>query len=189
MKLGAEYTLDSFAAQLKSNVTGQVPQSKSWSDDDWQTDQNQRRFLKNSGPITLQTGSAEGVLIGGNLCTLNLLQGTDYLPALKNSILFIEDDDLVGKWFGQEFSRNFESLLQQAGANQISGVVFGRFQKGAKITTKKLQAIIKNKPLLKGLPILAGVDFGHTTPQFTLPIGGLVRIEVREAKQTITLIE
>ena len=43
--------------------------------------------------MIIQEGEAEGTIIGGNLCTINLLQGTEYMPSLENSILFIEDDE------------------------------------------------------------------------------------------------
>lgn len=56
-------------------------------------------------------GKAEGKIIGGNLCTLNLLQGTEYMPDINDSILFIEDDGLVGKEFVREFDRDLQSLL------------------------------------------------------------------------------
>ena len=42
----------------------------------------------------IQEGECEGEIIGGNLCTLNLLQGTPYMPDLSAKVLFIEDDKM-----------------------------------------------------------------------------------------------
>ncbi len=36
----------------------------------------------------IQDGTCEGEIIGGNLCTLNLLQGTEFMPNLKDKIMF-----------------------------------------------------------------------------------------------------
>jgi muramoyltetrapeptide carboxypeptidase LdcA involved in peptidoglycan recycling len=35
-----------------------------------------------------------------------------------------------------------------------------------------LTAIVESKRELDGMPVVAGASFGHTTPQFTFPIGG-----------------
>jgi len=32
--------------------------------------------------------------------------------------------------------------------------------------------IVRSKPQLDDIPVLANVSFGHTTPAFTFPIGG-----------------
>ena len=37
--------------------------------------------------------------------------------------------------------------------------------------------IIKSKKQLDNIPIIANVDFGHTTPIITFPIGGRVKID------------
>ncbi len=40
------------------------------------------------------------------------------------------------------------------------------------MTPEVIEAILKSKKKLKDLPIVFDVDFGHTTPQITFPIGG-----------------
>ncbi len=61
-----------------------------------------------SGPFVLNEGKAEGTIIGGNLSTLGLLQGTEYFPDLKGAVLFIEDDWESSAAF---FDRDLQSLL------------------------------------------------------------------------------
>ncbi len=46
----------------------------------------------------LQEGEADGTIVGGNLCTLNLLQGTPFMPPLEGSMVFAEDDEQVRPW-------------------------------------------------------------------------------------------
>ena len=93
MLKGNEYTIEYFKKCLMSEEPYDIVQSKEWSDDSWYKDQENRKFLRNEGCKVINSGSAEGTVLGGNLCTFNLLQGTKYMPNLKDSILFLEDDD------------------------------------------------------------------------------------------------
>ena len=102
-------------------------------------------LYKNDGMIIINAGYAEGLIIGGNLCTLNLLQGTSYMPNLDGVVLFIEDDadDFKNDVFFKEFDRNLESLLQND--INIKGLVIGRFEKCANMSFDKLKTCLKNK--------------------------------------------
>lgn len=93
----------------------------------------------------LQEGTCEGEIAGGNLCTLNLLQGTPYMPDLRDKILFIEDDNIMGDYFPYEFDRNLQSLLQVSGAESVRGIVFGRFDESCRLTEDTIRAIVKGK--------------------------------------------
>lgn len=135
---------------------------------------------KNKGFIVLQEGGAKGVIIGGHMSSFNLLQGTEYMPSLKNKILFIETDDFGGEFGPFEFSRDLSSLLQCKDANTIKGIVFGRFQKGTEMTKDKINFILSSKNISKNIPVIYGADFGHTVPMVTFPIGGEVTIEAKE---------
>ena len=128
---------------------------------------------------TIQEGSCEGTIIGGNLCTLNLLQGTPYMPEIKNKVLFLEDDNIMGDYFCYEFDRNLESLLQIEGADTIKGIVFGRFDDSCGLTVEKIKDIIRDKVPSK-IPVVFGVDFGHVFPILTFPIGGTVSIQANK---------
>lgn len=66
-----------------------VTPSDQWSDDSWYLDQESRTYEKNERPYIINEGQAEGTIIGGNLGTFNLLQGTQFMPSLVNSILFL----------------------------------------------------------------------------------------------------
>jgi muramoyltetrapeptide carboxypeptidase len=82
-----------------------------------------------SGWWVLQEGEAAGTIVGGNLCTLNLLQGAPFMPPLDGSVVFVEDDDQVKPW---DFDRDLVSLLQQPTFAGVAGVVIGRFQKATR---------------------------------------------------------
>lgn len=144
---------------------------------------------KNSGFSVLQNGISSGVIIGGNLCSLNLLQGTVYMPILKNKILFIEDDDFGGKLSPFEFERNFASLLQCKDANSIKGFIFGRFQKNFNMDIEKIKHILKDKNIPKNIPIIYNLDFGHTNPMLTFPIGGTIEINASQNCLSIKIVK
>ena len=123
----------------------------------------------------LQEGTCEGEIVGGNLCTLNLLQGTPYMPDLRDKILFIEDDNIMGYYFPYEFDRNLQSLLQVSGAESVRGIVFGRFDESCRLTEDTIRAIVKGK-VPAGIPVVFGTDFGHVFPMISFPVGGRVKL-------------
>ena len=45
------------------------------------------------------------------------------------------------------------------------------------MTREKMEYIIRCIPQLEGLPVLANVDFGHTTPLLTIPVGGTAALK------------
>lgn len=177
-----KYIFDNLKKCLISEDSFEIISSKYWNE-------RKTKIKKNTGPIALQNGNATGIIIGGNLCSLNLLQGTDFMPSLKDKILFIEDDDFGGKLSPLEFSRNLESLLQCKDSNTIKGIVFGRFQKGFNMDLKKMKLILESKKISKNIPIIYNVDFGHTTPMITFPIGGTVKIEANNTKIKIEILK
>lgn len=176
MKQGFAYTQAYFKQILMSDNTVRIEDSDDWSDDAWLLDQAKRSFIDNEGRAIIQSGSARGRIIGGNLCTLNLLLGSEYMPDLADSILFLEDDDLSGKQFLREFDRNLQGLLHFAKGKHIKGIVIGRAQINSQMTLEKWQCMLKMKKELQNIPLLVNLNFGHTTPIFTFPIGGYAEI-------------
>jgi muramoyltetrapeptide carboxypeptidase len=185
MKQHFGYTQAGFAACVMADEPVELAPSPSWSDDEWYADQEDRHLEPGSGWWVLQEGEAAGTVLGGNLCTLNLLQGTPFMPPLNGSVIFAEDDDQVRPW---DFDRDLVSLLQQPGFGGVAGLVVGRFQKATGMTRDLLAQIVAAKPELAGLPVIANVDFGHTTPICTFPIGGTVEMHAEQAAPRLTII-
>jgi muramoyltetrapeptide carboxypeptidase LdcA involved in peptidoglycan recycling len=176
-------TLVWFTEALFFDGSIELRPSETWTDDLWFLDQDHRSALPSEGWWPLTEGAAAGRIVGGNLCTLNLLQGTPFMPALDGALLFVEDDeasDVVS------FARDLTSLLQMPDADGIAGLVIGRFQRASGMTRSLLEQIVARQPILVGLPVLANVDFGHTSPLMTLPIGGGAAVVVGEAS-TLTM--
>ena len=66
--------------------------------------------------------------------------------------------------------------------NDVKAILIGRFQKKSNISREKLEFIVNSIPQLSGLPIIANIDFGHTTPIATLPIGGECEVSSSKIK-------
>jgi muramoyltetrapeptide carboxypeptidase LdcA involved in peptidoglycan recycling len=180
MKIGLDDTLKYFKECLFDNKKYNILPSKKWSDDNWYKNQDKRNFYNNDGFIICNPGTAKGKTVGGNLCSLNLLQGTEYMPSLKDSVLFIEDDDLAGENTFGEFNRNLQSLLQLPDAKKIKGILVGRFSQKCFMTKEKIKYIFQSQKELKNIPIIADVDFGHCDPFVTFPIGEKIEVSAEE---------
>jgi len=189
MKKEFGYNLEYFKKCLMNSKKFFIESSKTWSDDSWYKDQNNRKIKKNDGFLAINEGKSEGKIFGGNLSTFNLLQGTEFMPNISDSILFIEDDDMAGNCFGVEFDRNLQSLIHQPNFEKVKGLVIGRFQKNTDMTIEKLRYTIKTKKELKNIPIFANADFGHTNPMITFPIGGAAKISIKENQVKFKILE
>jgi muramoyltetrapeptide carboxypeptidase LdcA involved in peptidoglycan recycling len=180
VKEGNRYTIEYFKACLMSNQPFEIGPREYYSEDyNWKP-------VKNDGNFVINPGEAKGRIIGGNLCTFNLLQGTEYMPDISDSILFIEDDHQSD---ALTFDRDLQSLIHQPDFNKVRGLLIGRFQERSKVTRDLLSRIIRTKKELGGIPVIADVDFGHTFPRITLPIGGEAIVSARDNNGKISVLK
>lgn len=179
-----DYTLEYFKKCIFEEKNFTILPSEQWSDDNWYKDQRHRTPVKNDGWLVINEGKAEGKIFGGNLCTFNLLQGSEYFPDISGSVLFLEDDaeSKIGN-----FERDLQSVIHLPNFNKVKGIVIGRFQKKSEIKKDQLERVIKTKKELNSIPILANVDFGHTSPMMTFPVGGEISIEVSKEKSVLEI--
>ena len=186
MKKGLDYTLEGFKKCIIGDEPFMISPSEEWADDKWYLDQETRNFIRNEGFRVINQGLAKGRIIGGNLCTLNLLQGTEFMPSLKDTVLFIEDDYESKP---STFDRDLVSLIHQHEFDGVGGILIGKFQKESGMTDELLTKIIKTKRELSDIPVIVGLDFGHTTPQITFPIGGIVDVIATDGSLNIKIVE
>ena len=187
MLKGFDYELEYFKKMFFQEEKIELTSSKEWSDDAWFINQEKREFIPNEGMFTINDGKAEGVIVGGNLGTLGLLKGTEYMPNIENKILFLENDESAGANFLLDFDRELQALIQTPQFKTVKALVLGRAQKSCNMTKEKWTKIIKNKPELTQIPVIAGADFGHTTPIFTFPIGGYANLEATTGSIKLTI--
>jgi muramoyltetrapeptide carboxypeptidase len=185
MKEGFDYTLQSFLDAVTNDSPYEITPSSFWSDDPWHLEQEDRTFIEQSHYHVIREGKAEGKIIGGNLGAFNLLHGTEFMPSLKDSILFIEDDL---ESHPHRFDRDLQSLLHLPDANQIKAILIGRFQKDSNMTDAALAQIIRSKRELENIPVIANVNIGHVHPFVTIPIGATATI-VAKGNDTEIIID
>jgi len=186
MRYGFDYSLEYFVKCCMKEEAYDLTPSKKWSDDLWYLDQEKREFIPNEGYWVLNQGHAFGRIVGGHVRCLNALQGTQFWPGLDDSILTLEEDAEINPSL---FDRQLQSLIHQIDFSGVKGILIGRFQKESKMTKELLEKIIYTKPELKNIPIVANIDFGHTTPMITLPVGGSLEILASQNDVKIRVIE
>jgi muramoyltetrapeptide carboxypeptidase len=175
-----EYSLNNLDSVLKHNFPFELKPSQEWSSKEG--DQRPTNWE------VIKPGNAEGVLIGGNFNTFHLLQGTEFQPRFdKSFILVAEDDDESGELTTRYFSRRLESILQLPGVRKnLKGIIIGRFLPKSNVELEKLANVLESKHL-GDIPIVANMDFGHTLPTLSLPIGGLISMNVSTENISIKL--
>lgn len=185
-KLYFDYTLEYFKKCLMQADPFKIEPSKKWSDDLWFMEQDKRELIENEDFWVIQEGEANGTILGANLCTFNLLQGTQYMPDIRGSILFLEDD---AETKHHTFDRDLQSLIHLPDFSGVRGIVIGRFQKKSSMTKESLSQIIHTKKELSQIPVIGNVDFGHTDPKITFPIGGTASLMVSSGDAKLKIIE
>ncbi|MDA0684606.1 MAG: LD-carboxypeptidase [Bacteroidetes bacterium] len=137
---------------------------------------------------TFVPGSAEGVLLGGNLSLITRLIGTPHLPDLSGAILFLEE---VG-----ESPYRVDGLLahlQLAGIlDSLAGVVLGGFTESDAEPDKPsltMEQVFDDYFGDLGIPVCSGLRYGHFHEKIAVPIGVKCRLEAGAETGTIMLLE
>jgi len=187
-KILQDYNVNYFKRCLIESGPFEIKPSEKWSNDSWYKNQDARKFMINEGWWILNEGSAKGISVGGNLSSFKLLFGTEYMPNLKNSILFLEDDNFTTNDVN-EFDRQLQALMYQKNFKKVRALLIGRFEIGSGITRELLTKIIASKQELKNVPVIANIDFGHTDPMITFPIGGEVKLNAQKENSFIGVLK
>ena len=121
-------------------------------------------------------GIHEGALFGGCIEVLEFLKATPWWPREEfwaGKILFLETSEEKPE------VRNVEYMLRNYGSmgalERLAGLVMGRARAYTPEEKESLYAMLPRVVGFefgrKDLPIVANVDFGHTDPQFVMPLG------------------
>ncbi len=162
-----------------------------WSDPDFML--RKKEYKNNDGWKILQGDRKfSGRLYGGNIEIFEMLKGTPFmedLNFLEGKILFLEtSEEMPGISY---IKYSLRSMAIRGVFNKISGLLFGR-AKGYSTDDKEkihkaIKDVISEEFLIKDLPIIADMDFGHTQPQWFLPLNA--KAEVDPDKKTFTIVE
>jgi len=117
--------------------------------------------------------------------SLQHLRGTRYWPDLDGAILFLETSEEVPSlaWIDAVL-QDYDNMGVFA---QLAGLLFGRAFRYTNAEKAGLHALLLERTRRYSFPIVADADFGHTAPQFTLPVG--CRGEIAVADQYFAIAE
>jgi muramoyltetrapeptide carboxypeptidase len=186
-----DYTQRGFLEALTTgDAVGRVGPSSAWTEEmlAWETKadlERARASTPSEGWTWLKPGIGEGVLVGGCLESLQHLRGTRFWPDWYETIFFFETSEnkpspskVDGLLMDYENMGVFENLR---------GMLVGRSMRYSREEVAQLRDIILERTRRYDFPIVTDMDFGHTSPQLTLPIGCRARIDT--ARQTFEILE
>jgi len=126
------------------------------------------------GPLVIHPGVAKGTLVGGCLSILVTLLGTPWEPQLEGAILFLEDLDEEP----YRLDRYLTQLRLSGKLDGVAGVAIGhlincepRPDKPTFIRSFSSAKVLQDRLGDLGVPVLAGLGFGHGRYKATLPQG------------------
>lgn len=154
-----------------------------------------RRLHPPTGWRWLTEGEGTGRLIGGNVDTINILCGTPYLsPPREETIVFLEAVAMSENYF----RRALTQLVQAGFFETCRGVIWGKYHPQIRAQNREeenwrvpdphaLDHVVQELLGHYDIPLVTGVDIGHTDPKYTLPLGTLFKIS--SLSQSIELCE
>jgi len=137
-------------------------------------------------------GSTQGRLFGGCIEVLEFLKGTSFWPKpelFDDAILFFETSE------DKPTVSNVMYMLRNYGSmgilEKVRGVLIGRARSYSDEEKAELDSmvvrVVSEEFGQKDLPSLTNLDFGHTDPQWVMPLG--VEAEIDCYSHTLSLIE
>jgi muramoyltetrapeptide carboxypeptidase len=127
-------------------------------------------------------GTAEGVLLGGNLCMLSTSAGTPFMPDFEGAILLIED---VG-----ELAYRVDRMLTQLGncgiLKRLAGIAIGQFSEpgNGNNSIKPADVLVERLGSL-GIPLLGGLPIGHGNRNLAVALGSPAKLDADAGTLTI----
>ena len=136
--------------------------------------------------------SVEGRLFGGCIEVLEFLKGTKFWPRAEfwnDKIVFFETSEETPP------VENVRRMLRNYGVQGVferaNALLFGRAHGYAEPEKQDLERaiidVVTGEFGCSDLPIVANMDFGHTVPQFILPLGVTAQLDCRT--KTFRLVE
>jgi muramoyltetrapeptide carboxypeptidase LdcA involved in peptidoglycan recycling len=173
------------------------PNTAGWTDEflDWAEPENQSRKRKlnpsEAWKYLQGRGTRRGHLIGGCLEVLDWLRGTPIWPRLEvwqDAVLFLETSE--GAPPPTVVLRFLRSLAAMGVLKGLAGILFAR--PGGQVPAEQfgeydeaiLQVVAEEEGLTE-LPIISGMDFGHTDPMLVLPYGVHAKIDCDQQRFAI----
>ncbi len=158
----------------RPDPAGNIQPSDWWTEEflDWGTGEDLTRARQRSpsdGWTWLKPGYGEGILLGGCIESLQHLRGTRYWPDWTGAILFLETSE------ARPAPETVDGILmdyENMGVfDRINGLLFARPMRYSPSEKEQLGQIVLERTHKYRFPVVTDMDFGHTTPILTLPLG------------------
>lgn len=171
------------------NRAGWTVELSDWSDP---ANQDRPRGLHPSTGWRWHGGVArEGVTVVGCLEVLDFLRGTVWWPPLDGAVLVLETSEDQPPPASVTYL--LRSLAVAGELHRLAGLVLGR-PGGAELRVDAhvdydaaILRVVRDEQGLTDLPIVTGVDVGHSDPMWTVPQGARMRIDPTAA--TLTFLD
>jgi len=162
----------------------------------WQTpdyDGETEALRANEGARWLQGEDVvQGRLFGGCIEVLEFMKSTRFWPAevfWDGKILFFEtSEDKPTVPMVKYMLRNYGSM---GALDRIAGILYGRARaytgEEKESLYKMMVQVVAGEFGRRDMPIVANMDFGHTDPQWVMPLG--VMAEIDPVRRTLCLVE
>ena len=168
------YTRESFLAVTgsTSGVHHYAP-ARAWTNEfvPWGTNEETRGRSANrpGGWTCVRKGSARGRLVGGNIETLNMLVGSPFCPSFDDALLFIEATAEEASL--PRIDRALRHLDLAGLTCKIRALLVARCPDAHQEDGITLEMMVARFGERHDIPVATNIDFGHTDPMLTLPIG------------------
>ncbi len=175
------YTEEYFLKAVASpEPVGAILPAPTWTEDlaYWPHSKEEERarvMLPSPGWLCLRPGTARGRLVGGCIESLQHLRGTPFWPEWSDTILFFETSE--DKPTPETLDGILADYENMGVLSQIKGMLAGRPMRYSDEEKLQLHEVILERTHAYDFPIIAEMDFGHTSPQLTLPIGCQARMD------------
>lgn len=169
---------------------GSIQAPSWWTDEflDWETGEDisrPREQRPNTGWNWIRGGSACGRTIGGCLETLQHLRGTRWWPDFTGAILCIEtSEECAGP---EAFDIMFGDYARMGVLDRIAGLLVARPYGFAPEQHQLFTRYLTERTAPYSFPVVANMDFGHTTPMITMPLG--LRVSIDGDTKTVNIDE
>ena len=187
-----EYSKKWFIKTLfDSSILGKIEPADEWTfepSDNFYPEKIRNYYPSGGYEIIQGQGRIAGRLIGGHTGIMEL-EDTAIEPMLEDyedAILFVED---IPEFFDEEFIETFFEKLGKKGIlNRLNGIIIGKANEERSFIGQAqiIRQIVSENYSCK-IPIMYGLNFGHSSPMFILPYGAQAEIDCN--KKTFSILE
>lgn len=125
---------------------------------------------------SLVTGTAQGVIIGGNLTVIASLVGTEYELQGDHALLFFEE---VGEK-AYRIDRMLQQLYQNGLFDRVDGILIGEMIDNQDQDDCTVEEVLEEYARLAGKPCISGIPSGHGDNNMFLPFGVTAKMTAEE---------